>query len=262
VVVLTVLAVLRMRAGLGPRDRWVSAGVAAVSVVAAAVALWTLVYRPNSNSTDFLTDVENLEPHAMVLLIVGGAWLLGWAAFPVRDRGAAAAWIRWALLVPAVLFSLLGIQSAVHAGPAAAYASRGFSVIVVVGVQFLLLIDWTLIRWSAASSGPVRLPSGAAWGAAAFLVVLMVIPTVGALRWSTVVGAFRTTITTHSGTVSDSQVRSPLATTYLWPWTNTTMSVVVRSSADDAVVANSDPVNPFPIALARYQISPRYTWGG
>jgi hypothetical protein len=258
-VVVTILAVLRMRAGLGPRDRWVSTGVAVLSVVAALVALWTLAYRPNSNSTDFLTDVENLRPAAILLLMVAGSCLVGWAV--LHGRGDAATWIGWALLVPTVGFTLLGVQSAIHAGPAAAYAARGFSVALVVAVQLLLLVNWVLARRSHSAAVPINLPTGAAWGAAAFLVVLMIVPTVGGLRWSTVVGAFRTTITTHTGLVPESRVETPLAATYLWPWTNTTMSVVLRSSADDATVLNTIPDNPIPVYRAQAMLSPTYTWG-
>jgi hypothetical protein len=90
----------------------------------------------------------------------------------------------------------------------------------------------------------------------------MVIPTVGALQWSTVEGAFRSTITGHRGVVPPGDVVTPLATTYLWPWTNTSMSLLLRSSTGDAIVTNSDPINPFAVAAAGSQIPPRYRWDG
>ena len=265
VVVLMVMAVLRARARLSVTDARVSAAVAVVSGVATAVALWTLVYRPNSNSTDFLTHVEHGQPRSILLLMTGGALLLGWAV--LHGRGGGTTWIGWYLAVPGAVLTAFGIRSAITGGPTSAYESRGFCVIVIVVLQLLLLVGWARLRRPDSSDGSdgsdIRrsLPSGAAWGAAAFLVVLMLIPAVGALRWSAVVGAFRTTITTHSGTVPESRVESRLAGGYLWPWTNTTMSVVLRSSPGDAVVLNTIADNPIPIHRAQQQIAPDYTWG-
>ncbi len=260
VVVLTVIAVLRTRARLSVTDARISAAVAAVSALAAAVALWTLAYRPNSNSTDFLTHVEHGQPRSILLLMAGSAFLLGWAV--LQARGGGAAWIGWYLSVPGVVLVVLGVRSAITGGPASAYESRGFCVVVIVVLQLLLLVGWIRARRPDDPPTAVHLPRGAAWGAVAFLVVLMLIPAVGALRWSTVVREFRTTITTHSGTVPESRVESRLAGGYLWPWTNTTMSVVLRSSPGGAVVLNTIDDNPIPVHRAQQQIGPAYRWGG
>jgi len=259
-VVLTVQSLLRIRARLGVRDTRISSGVAVLALLATAVALWTLTYRPNSNSTDFLTNVEHARPSSIVLLVMGGLCLLGWAG--LHGRGKRATWIGWALVVPAGLFTVFGIQSAVRAGPEAAYAARGFCVLVVLGSQLLLLIHWLRCQRSEGSTDSLRLPVGATRGLAVFLVALMIIPTVCAVRWALVVDAFRSTITHNSGVVPAHDVRTPLATSYLWPWTNTTLSVVLRSSESSAVVANSDPINPFPRPAAEQQLPPHYTWGG
>jgi hypothetical protein len=191
--------------------------------------------------------------------MAGSAFLLGWAV--LQARGGGAAWIGWYLSVLGVVLVVFGVRSAITGGAASAYGSRGFCVIVIVVLQLLLLVGWMRARRPDDPPTPARLPPGSAWGAAVFLVVLMVVPTVGALRWSTVVRAFRTTITTHSEVVSESQVKTNLAGGYLWPWANTTMSVVLRSSAHDATVLNIVADNPIPIYRAQQQIAPAYRWG-
>jgi hypothetical protein len=259
-VVLTGIAVLRVKAGLSVTDARVSTAVAAVSTVAAAVALWTLVYRPNSNSTDFLTHVEHGEPRSFLLLTAGCVLLLGWAL--LHARGGGATWIGWYLSAPGVILVVFGVRSAITGGPNSAYESRGFCVIVVTVLQLLLLAGWIRSRRPGRSPAPEGLPAVASWAAATFLVVLLIIPTVGGIRWSTVVAAFRTTITTHSKVVPESDVVSPLAGGYLWPWANPTMSVVLRSSAADATVLNTIADNPIPPSLAQEEIAPTYRWGG
>jgi hypothetical protein len=62
--------------------------------------------------------------------------------------------------------------------------------------------------------------------------------------------------------VSESTVKTHLAGGYLWPWANTTMSVVLRSSPDGAVVLNTIDDNPIPVHRAQQQIGPAYRWGG
>ena len=106
-----------------------------------------------------------------------------------------------------------------------------------------------------------RWSKGAARGACVFCVAVMIIPTVCALRWSAVMGQFRTTITHHTGIVSADAVESPLAASYSWPWTNPMLSLAVRSSADDAVVANSAPFASITVQSAGIVVPPAYRWG-
>jgi hypothetical protein len=258
--VLVVQAVLRAQRRLGVMDSRVSVAVATLSVIVLAGAVWTLVFRPNSNSADFLKDLETLNPLSMVALIMGAACLLGWVALYGH---ADPEWLRWPLLVPATVLTLLGIKSAIHTGPGAAYSARGFCVIIVVVLQVLLLIDWLRPQWMESRNLVPTVSQGGVLGATAFLVIVMVIPIVYAARWSSVIGEVRVTITDHAGVVPSSDVRTPLATTYLWAWTNPTLSLVLRSSSRNAVVENRDPsLGPFGATSAETQIPSAFRWGG
>ncbi len=259
-VVLIVLALLRVRARLRVMDARVSMAVAVISGLVLASALWTLVFRPNSNSASFLKNVEDLNPLSMVALIIGAACLLGWI---LLYGHANPPWLRWPLLVPAVLFTSLGIQSAIHTGPSAAYSERAFCVIIVVVLQLLLAIDWLHPRWMESRNLLPVLSRTSVWVAAGFLLVVMVVPIVYATRWSSVTRTFRATITHHTGVVPEAEVQTPLAKTYLWPWTNPTLSLLLRSSSGNAVVADKQPAfDPFKVASAESQISRAYRWGG
>lgn len=95
-----------------------------------------------------------------------------------------------------------------------------------------------------------------------FLVAVMIVPTVCAFRWSTVMGDFRSTITQRTGIVPAADVRTTLANTYLWGWTNTVLSLMVRSSSSNAIVENTTTdFVPFSVDSAEQQISPAYRWG-
>ena len=170
--------------------------------------------------------------------------------------------LRWVLLVLAVPSTLNGIRLAITGGPLVAYFSRGAALTLVVALQLLLLVDWTVrLRGMDPRIWSVRLSSGAARGAAAFLVALMIIPTVCALRWSTVIGDFRQTITQHQGVVPATDIPASPGSSYLWSWTNTTLSLILRSSSSNAVVENvGTTVIPFNIDLTERQISPAYRW--
>jgi hypothetical protein len=151
---------------------------------------------------------------------------------------------------------------AITGGPLAAYFTRGAAVILVAAVQLLLLADWTIrLRGMDLRIWTIRLSSGAARGAAAFLVALMIIPIVSALRWSTVIGDFRQTVTQHQGVVSATEVPRSPGTPYLWDWTNPTLSLLLRSSSSNAIVENATTdVAPFSVDAAEHQISPAYRW--
>ena len=259
-VVLVVLALVRARARLGGADFGISIAVAALSSMALAASLWTLAYRPNSNSAYFLSNVEHLRPTSMVQLIVGATCLIGWAL--AQGLVGNAGRVRWLLHVLAVLFTSFGIGTAIRGGPRTAYASRGICVLVIVVVQVLLLFDWVRLTRSATSNPGIRLSPGVTRGAAGFLVAVVVVPVVGAFNWSIVVGQFRSTITHRIGATPAEELPGRRDATYLWPWTNTTMSALLRSNVTNGVVANSDTINPFPMASTEGQIPPTYRWGG
>jgi len=259
---LAAIALVRIKAGLRSTDARVSVVVLALSVAVLAGAVWTLVFWPTTASRTFL----NLSP-SIVFLSMGALCLVGWAVLYGRLFGVE--WLRWLLLALAAPFTLLGIRLAINAGPYAAYSSRAMCLAVVVVLQVALLVDWrlvVLVNWlrlqrTDEARPEVRLSEGATRGAAAFLVAVMIVPTVCAVRWSTVIGDFRSTITQRTGVVPAADVTTTPAKSYLWPWTNTTLSVLLRSSNSNAVVENTDTRDaPFGADSAEKQLPPAYRW--
>jgi hypothetical protein len=254
-VILGVTAVVRIRARLGTNDTRASIAVLVLSVAVLGSAICTLVLWPNPNSNTFLE-----LPASAVFLYLGAFCLIGWAVLYGRPFGLS--WLRWVLLVLAGASTLNGIRLAITGGPLAAYFTRGVAVTLVAALQLLLLVDWTIrLRGMDPRIWTIRLSSGAARGAAAFLVALMIVPTVSALRWSTVIGDFRQTVTQHKGVVPATEVPSSPGTSYLWSWTNPTLSLLLRSSSSNAVVENTTTdVVPFSVDSTEHQIPPAYGW--
>jgi hypothetical protein len=255
-VILAVLAGVRMRVRLNGTDARASIVVLVLAIAVLGAAVCTLVLWPNPNSNTFL----NL-PGSAVFLFLGAFCLIGWAVLfgsPFRH-----ARLRWAFLVAAVPFTLYGVLLGIRGGPLAAYLTRGPCLTLVAALQLALLIDWVIrVKGLDAKNWTVRLSSGASVGAALFLVSVMVIPIVCGLRWSTLVGDFRHTITNRRGIVPATDIPTSAGTPYLWSWTNTTMSVILRSSTDNAVVENTmtPRLVPFPIASAQQQLPGAYRW--
>ena len=253
-ILLALTAVIRIRARLGTTDTRASIVVLVLSVVALGSFICTLVLWPNPNSSTFLE-----LPQSTVLLCLGACSLIGWAVLYRRPFGLSK--IRWVLLVLAVAFTAGGIRLAISGGPLVAYWTRGAAVVLIGALQLLLLADWIVklrnmdpLIWS------IRLSAGATVGATAFLVALLIVPTVSALRWSTVVGDFRHTISQHHGVIPATDIPQSSGTPYLWIWTNTTLSLLLRSSPSNALVENIGPGGPFSIEYAPFQIANTYRW--
>ena len=255
-VLLAVLAVVRMRADLESTDVRASIVVLVLSIAVLGAAVWTVVFWPNPNSNTFINF-----PDSAVFLFIGGFCLIGWAL--LYRRAFTLGRLRWALLILAVPFTLYGIHLAVQEGPLSAYFTRGPSLVLIAALQLLLLVDWIIRRSGLESTNwTVQLSSHASLGAAVFLVALMTIPIVCALRWSTVIADFRQTITHQKGFVPETSISTSAGSSYLWSWTNATMSVILRSSSTNAVVENTsmDPLYPFSIGSAQQQISAVFRW--
>ena len=191
-------------------------------------------------------------PASTVFLCMGALCLLVWALL----NGFGLAWLRWAILVLAVPFTVNGIRLAIRDGPLAAYWTRGAGIHLVVALTAPTSrrLDRPTQRTKARQLGDQAVIDHDTV-ATAFLVALLVVPTVCALRWATVISNFRETITQHEGIVPQSDVTRSAGTSYLWSWTNTTMSVILRSSNSNAVVENTDRNNlPFNLDRAQEQI--------
>jgi hypothetical protein len=253
-VLLIVTGLVRIRTRLGRTDTTVSIVVVVLSVAVLGGALWTLVFWPNPSSHTFF----NLSSSS-VLLSIGALFIVGWVA--LYGRMAGIEWLRWSLLAVAIPFIVFGIWLAILNGPNAAYSSRATGLIVVAALQLALLVDWVLRRTDQASYA-IRPSTSATRVATAFLVAVMIAPTVCALRWSTVIADFRSTISQRTGVIPATDLRTT-PESYLWSWTNPSLSLVLRSSSSDAVVQNptTNSFNPFSVDTAQRQIPPEYRWG-
>jgi hypothetical protein len=231
----------------------VSLVVLALSLAVLGGALWTLVFWPNSNSHTFL-DLSR----GSVLLFTAALCIVGWAALCGRMVGME--WLRWCLLAVAVPLTILGIWTAILDGANGAYASRAVGVTVVAGLQLLLLVDWVLRRTRRADLA-IKGSASATRVATAFLVALMIVPTVCAFRWSALIGDFRSTITQRTGVIPVTDIPTSPGKSYLLGWANATLSLVLRSSISNAVVQNTNTSNSPFTDSAGQQIRPEYLWG-
>ena len=250
---LAVMAIHRLTTGVTTRDTAVSIVALALSIADLLGALWTLVFWPNRNSSTFSNFSQSIA-----LLTLGAICLIGWSVLFGRMQGAE--WVRWLLLAGATLLTLLGIGSGIHAGAHAAYDSRGFSLVVIVMSQVVLFADRARLRRESQNGRRIQLSKGAARGATGFLVAVMILPTACALQWSIVLSDFESTVTNRTGLVPSAEVATPTSEGYLWSWTNTTLSVLTRSSTSDAVVENTGRLEPFPIGEAEQQLPAKYRW--
>ncbi len=253
-VLLGVLAAVRIKAGIGSIDARASVVVLVLSVAVLGGAVWTVVFWPIPSTDSFVS-----LPYSTVVLFFGAFFLIVGAVLQGLPFGPKR--LGWVFFILAIPFALYGIRLAISGGPSAAYSARGPCLILVAALQVLLVADLILQLWGPAN-WTVKLSPHATSAAAIFLIALVTIPIVCALRWSTVVGDFRQTITHHKGFVPATSVTSSEGSSYLWPWTNTTMSVILRSSTSNAVVENTSltPDIPFSIGSAENQIPAPYRW--
>jgi hypothetical protein len=249
------VSLYRSRAHLGPIDTKVSLIVLVLSVAVLSGAVWTLVVWPNKNSDDFLN-----ASLSVLLLVMGSVLLVGWCILYGRVPGAE--FLRWALLAFAILLTGLGIRAGIHAGAEGAYQSRSVTVVVVVVLQVVLVIDWIRVRRTDERIPDLGESVGSARVAAIFLIVVLLIPAVGATRWANVIDDFHSTVTQRTGDIPAADVRPSLPKAYVIPWTDTSLSVLLRSSDSNAVIENTGELNPFSVGSAEQQIPSQYRWGG
>ena len=247
-------AVIRIRAQLGTIDTSASIAVLVLSVAVLGSFICTLVLWPNSNSNTFLAPS------------VHGVPLLGW---PLPHRmGRALRTLLWTVEDP---LDSAGPCRGIHLERDPVGDHRRSSC---------GLLDARCgrhIDCGAPASAPRRLDgqtqrhgsphlvdqivAGSGQGSHRVLLALLIVPTVCALRWSTVLGDFRQTVTQHQGVVSSAEVPPSPGSSYLWSWTNPTLSLLLRSSSSNAIVENmTTGFTPFSVDSAEHQIPPAYRW--
>src|ERR1700722_3876506 len=134
--ILVVHAVLRARAGLASMDIYVSWMVAALSVAAIGVSLWTLEFRPNSNSGNFLSSIAEFHPKSEVALIFAGVCIATWILLQALRPHLR--WITVPVLGVAAFSTLVGVALAIRAGPITSILSRGYCVFLIAVLEVAL----------------------------------------------------------------------------------------------------------------------------
>jgi hypothetical protein len=258
-VILIVHAVLRAKAGLTSMDMFVSWMVAVLSVASIGVSLWTLKFRPNSNSGNFLKSIEELHPKSEVALIFAGVCIATWILVqPLRPD---LRWITVPVLGLTAFSTFAGVVFAIQDGPLTSILSRGYCVFLIAVLEVALLIDWTRKRRRREYTEVVKVSTVNITVAVMFLLSMLAIPIMFAIPWSGFLGEFRSTIDSNVGVIPSADVHASDAGKYLLGWPDPSMSVILRASAHSAVVASPDssfaPFNPID---ASRQIPPRYVW--
>ena len=258
-VILIVHAVLRAKAGLASMDTFASWMVAALSVAAVGVSLWTLKFRPSSNSGNFLSSIEEFRPKSEVALIFAGVCIATWILVQaVRPH---LRWITVPVLGVTAFSTLVGVALAIRAGPITSIFSRGYCVLLIAVLEVALLIDWTWKRRRGEYCDFVKVSTANVFVAVMFLLAMLAIPIMFAIPWSGFLGEFRSTINSNVGVIPSADVRSSNTGKYLLGWPDPSMSVILRASANSAVVASPDSsFEPFKPIDASRQLPPRYSW--
>jgi hypothetical protein len=258
-VILAVHAVLRAKAGLTSMDTFVSWMVAVLSVATIGVSLWTLEFRPNGNSGNFLNSIEEFHPKSEVALIFAGVCIATWIL--VQALRPNLRWITVPVLGVIAFSTLVGVVLAIQAGPLTSILSRGYCVFLIAALEVAFLIDWTRKRRRGAYCDFVKVSTVNVTVAVMFLLCLLAIPIIFAIPWSGFLGEFRSTINSNTGVLPSADLHSSNAGKYLLGWPDPSMSVILRASANSAVVASPDPAfAPFNPIDASRQIPPRYSW--
>jgi hypothetical protein len=257
--ILVVHAVLRAKAGLASMDIYVSWMVAALSVAAIGVSLWTLEFRPNSNSGNFLNSIAEFHPKSEVALIFAGVCIATWILLQALRPHLR--WITVPILGVAAFSTLVGVALAIRAGPITSILSRGYCVFLIAVLEVALLIDWAWKRRRKEYGDLVKVSTMNLTIAVTFLLSVLVIPIMFAIPWSGFLGEFRSTINSNVGVIPSADVHSSNAAKYLLGWPDPSMSVILRASAKSAVVASPDSsFEQFNPIDASRQIPPRYSW--
>jgi len=96
-----------------------------------------------------------------------------------------------------------------------------------------------------------------------FVGAILLVGVHGLAAWSRSLDAFRQQVDSRVEVTSADEVLTPSRMQVVWGWTSSSLSLVVRSRSDAAVLVNRHPsLVPFPPDAARNQLGDEYTWHG
>lgn len=252
-------AFLRGKRGQSRLDTASCWGVFALSIGAVVTSLWTLILYPKANSGGFADMLIHLQPKSTLVLLLAGICLVASQLIRLELR-----LMRPGLLVTGVGATAVGVFWALSRVAPATYESRSYSVLIMVAFQVTVI--WLGYRFAhrqpdrAATAAEPQQPR-ASWFAVVFLASALMIPLWPLGAWSASLNDFRSVVTNRQGFVDPQDSLSLRTQSFTYPWTNPTLSVVLRSRVGDAIIApGADPGwMPFPLAEAHDQLDAKYT---
>ena len=229
--------------------------VAALSTLSVLVAVeGTRSGRNPTHSQSFLYFLVSLEPWPFYVALAGIAAVIAalgpWLS-PILRRIALGAG------TGALAVAAIGVRSST----VTAFEAR--SGVAFAGLVLALFLLWRWIDGRPLTTGMRHGPAllvAIPVAVTAALVVASVRPLV---EWSRSVDSFRESIENTSGVTDVTHVLPPARRQVLFDWTSTSLSLLLRSRPDAAILVDPSPAYvPFPPIEAREQLSDDYVWRG
>lgn len=255
--VLAAWAFLRARGARAPVDRYASAlvaGTSAVSVVVAFLGASTGGPGP-THAGSFVYYLVSLAPWPFFVGLAGVVALVGAIELGARPLA------RWGLTGLGCLLLAVGVAGA-DTTFAAAYEARGGASTAAFLVSVYLWRIWTRDpKGITRSAGATNVPSWLLLVPIVVAVVLMSAIVAVSRDWSEGLQAFRAAVDTETGLVVAQDVLAENERGALWDWTASSLSLIVRSDPDSAILYDPNPSYvPFVPSDAREQLPDVYTW--
>jgi hypothetical protein len=239
-------------------DRYGSALVALLSTASVAVALnGSRTGQNSTHSQSLIYYVVSLVPWSLYLGLAG---IVATVAAATLELGRPA---RRSVLVTGIgccSIAVIGLE----ASPLTAFEARGGAALAT----FLLLL-FLLWRWQAtARRARVSDEAGVVAGwprilPPAFVAAILIASLTSLAAWTRSLDAFRAEVDRQTGTAFVDDVLPSDRRQAVWPWTSSSLSLVLRSDPNAGVLVDRDPSwVPFPPESAGAQLRDEYTWGG
>ncbi|HEY4621989.1 MAG TPA: hypothetical protein VIG93_09840 [Gaiellaceae bacterium] len=255
-IILATWGALRARRETTRRGRYATAFVAGASILSVLGAVAGINAGPGpTNAQSFMYFVLSVEPRPFYLALAGIAALV--AAWAYAPPGA----VRRALLAAGAVAVGAGVV-ATDQTTTAAFEARGGASIAGLLVALFLFSEWLVRhRRPAQERRSVAVPDWFLLVPVAMTAVVCIANVAESRSWSRSLDAFRAEVSHAEGITSASDVLPANRQAVLWDWTASSLSLIVRPSADAGVLVDRQPSYvPFPPAAAREQLDDTYVW--
>lgn len=242
-------------------DRCGSAFVAAASGLSVAVAFRAVVSRRDQSHTQsVLYFVVSFDPWPFYLAFLACAVLIGALAIPFSATA------RLGALGVGTACAGLAIL-ALTPTPRSAFEARGGAAMAVLALELFLFGHWARRRRATSrASGPrpwgwEQVPQWYVAIAVAFVAGMSYANMQAARTWARSLATFQEAVEANSRPVPVDDALPGDRRLVVWPWTSTSLSLIVRRTPDAGVLVDADPAFvPFPPEAARAQLDDQYVW--